>query len=139
MRRVAVAALVALAACGSSKARSSAPPPSTSSTSTTSVDVCVRVSSFFTERTLQPSTSATLGATQQDGGHWYVANADGALWLTTVDPSAGTDQSGVMLPLNPQARAAARFGANVQPDDPRLAGFGVDAPRARQAVDCARR
>lgn len=68
---------------------------------------------------------------------WYVATADGALWVTNIQPDA-TDDGGLTLPMNQTARADSDVGADVAPGAPAYEGLKLSDPGAVSALSCAR-
>ena len=134
-RSAAICALVFLVACGSK-----ATTPST--TSTTKLR-CLRVSDFYiaTLKLAIPSNVAAVAATKMPG-LWYVSTPDGALWVTTVDPTSGDDVGGAIVPLNSKALSASRFGSALGIGGPKAQGateFDAEALGAHQCALAAER
>lgn len=89
------------------------------------------------EATIAVRPQSTLGAVTYPLDKWLVASADGAVWLTTVDPTAGVEQSGKVIPLNAAARTTSRFGSAVAPGGAETLGLTGDEPASRDAWRCA--
>lgn len=132
----AVCLLVALGACGGSKDQESAT-TTTMVTTTTEQTECLRVSKVF-EAQLDVRPASALGAVIH-GAKWLVASADGAVWLVSVDPTAGVEQKGTIIPLNAEARTTSRFGSAVAPDAPATMGLDGSEPDSLEAKRCARK
>jgi hypothetical protein len=89
----------------------------------------------------------TISATQASAvkaGHdlgnnpgYYLAKADGALWVTSWPP-VSNGSGGLVFPMNPQARLdAPDVGVDVNPNAPILKDFSPDSSAAKKAVSCA--
>lgn len=65
---------------------------------------------------------------------YFVATAGGATWFAASDPKK--DDSGLVLPLNDEARAASDVGADVPAGAPAYKGHTDDEPGARVVRSC---
>lgn len=119
---LAVASVVILASCQGEDPSTATPVP------------CLPVSEGFTAK-LELAQPAKLAAVQ-DGKRWYVASEAGAVWVTTIDPSAA-DGSGMILPSNDEARAASATGADVAEGAPIYGNTSADSAAANSAMVCA--
>lgn len=71
-----------------------------------------------------------------EGVVWFVSTADGATWVTEIDP-VGSDRSGLFLPLNEKARKASEVGSEATLGAPIYRGFNDTSEGAVASRACA--
>jgi len=122
----------ALFACSSASESSSPTTPATAS-------ACLRVDDQVLD-SLGLSRAGAAGPEGETGlgkPAYFVARADGAVWLTSEDPSSGIP--GLTLPLNDQARSASDLGSYMPADALAFGDLTASSTGALQAIACAPR
>lgn len=119
-----------------------APPTPTSRASpTTAPPGCLAVSGAFVDSLGITLASAveeavyTKPGLNRKGTVWFVSTRTGATWVTNADPT--TSESGLILPLNSQAREESQVGADVAAGAAVLEGFTDASPGAVRSRSCA--
>jgi hypothetical protein len=66
---------------------------------------------------------------------WYVSSSSSATWTTSIRPDA--EESGLILPVNAQARAESEAGVDADPTAPIYGTVSASSDGAHAAQTCA--
>lgn len=121
-------ALVVLAACNSG----------TSSTAPTTTKQCLTISPAAKGTLELPVGGATTAPDDVRGARrWYYSSAQGATWVSGVDPDTG-EADAPTLPLNAAARSSSDVGVAVASGAPAFGSASDTDPAAASSRDCAK-
>jgi hypothetical protein len=97
-----------------------------------------------TSETLEDALGGELFAVRSDDEFnngdtaWYVSSSTGGTWATSTDPTDPTvDDSGLILPLDDEARSASDSGVDVAADAPIYGSTSIDSGDALASQACA--
>jgi hypothetical protein len=101
---------------------------------------CIVVTSDTLEDALSGELFAVRSEDEFSNGStaWYVSSSTGGTWATSTDPTdPSVEDSGLILPLDDEARVASDSGVDVPADAPIYGSTSIDSGDALASQACA--